>query len=371
MAGGAYGLYSWIVLRRLAPRYAAMRCLAAIAAPTPNATEIAELAEALPPRAPAPEPADEAWEQLWPAGARTRPLEAKRSGWRDAGDDAVAVRREGAAWKVFARQGDDAARPPGEILAELADPTRPVVEGLFARVPLVARAAAPRRRRAAAAAPGRYSFVFRDYVTSQEALRATARGCGTALLSTETGRRGWMLNQMAAPRRPPGAVPPPELPPPHHPVDRRAGRRRVPLDGHGGAPRLALRARPHLRPPRARRARLRREPRRCRPVGDDNKKASSAVLVSARSCSRRSRVESVIPVCHMLSTITPSSRTAPCVALRCGAKIRAMCRGASGRLRSRTPGIAAQLLPVALQRESAAPPVTLQRRSGVTTLSQA
>ena len=63
IAGAAYGLYSWVVLRRLAPRYAAMRCLAAINAPTPNATEIAELAEALPP-APAPEPADEAWEQL-------------------------------------------------------------------------------------------------------------------------------------------------------------------------------------------------------------------------------------------------------------------------------------------------------------------
>ena len=130
VAGGAYGLYSWMVLRRLAPRYAAMRCLAAIAAPTPNATAIAELAEALPARGPpAPAPADEAWEQLWPAGAPDGPLEAKRSGWRDAGDDAVAVRREGAAWRVFARQGDDAARPPGSVLAELADPTRPVVEG--------------------------------------------------------------------------------------------------------------------------------------------------------------------------------------------------------------------------------------------------
>ena len=93
VAGGAYGLYSWMVLRRLAPRYAAMRCLAAIAAPTPNATAIAELAEALPARGPpAPAPADEAWEQLWPAGAPDGPLEAS-GGWRDAGD-AVRVRRE-------------------------------------------------------------------------------------------------------------------------------------------------------------------------------------------------------------------------------------------------------------------------------------
>jgi len=188
VAGAAYGLYSWIVLRRLAPRYAAMRCLAAIAAPTPNATEIAELAEALPP-APAPEPADEAWEQLWPAGAPDGPLEAKRSGWRDAGDDAVAVRREGAAWKVFARQGDDAARPPGSVLAELADPTRPVVEGLFARV----RWSRALRRlddgAAAAAAPGRYSFVFRDYVNSEELSgMAAARGCGTALLFYGDGK---------------------------------------------------------------------------------------------------------------------------------------------------------------------------------------
>ena len=190
VAGGAYGLYSWMVLRRLAPRYAAMRCLSAIAAPTPNATAIAELAEALPARGPpAPAPADEAWEQLWPAGAPDGPLEAKRSGWRDTGDDAVAVRREGAAWRVFARQGDDAARPAGEILAELADPTRPVVEGLFARV----RWSRALRRlddgAAAAAAPGRYSFVFRDYVTSEELSgMAAARGCGTALLFYGDGK---------------------------------------------------------------------------------------------------------------------------------------------------------------------------------------
>ena len=206
VAGGAYGLYSWVVLRRLAPRYTAMRCLAAIAAPTPNATAIAELAEALPP-APAPEPADEAWEQLWPAGAPDGPLEAKRSGWRDAGDDAVAVRREGAAWKVFAArdigQGDDAARPPGSILAELADPARPVVERPFARV----RWSRALRRlddgaaAAAAAPPGRYSFVFRDYVNSEELSgMAAARGCGTALLFYGDGKT--RLDVAASSRRP-------------------------------------------------------------------------------------------------------------------------------------------------------------------------
>ena len=88
-----------------------------------------------------------------------------------------------------ARQGDDAARPASEILAELADPTRPVVEGLFARV----RWSRALRRlddgAAAAAAPGRYSFVFRDYVTSEELSgMAAARGCGTALLFYGDGK---------------------------------------------------------------------------------------------------------------------------------------------------------------------------------------
>ena len=188
VAGGAYGLYSWVVLRRLAPRYTAMRCLAAIAAPTPNATAIAELAEALPP-APAPEPADEAWEQLWPAGAPDGPLEAKRSGWRDTGDDAVAVRREGAAWKVFARQGDDAARPAGSVLAELADAAPLIVERPFARV----RWSRALRRlddgTAAAAARGRYLFVFRDYVNAEElSAMAAARGAATALLFCLVGK---------------------------------------------------------------------------------------------------------------------------------------------------------------------------------------
>ena len=159
IAGAAYGLYSWVVLRRLAPRYAAMRCLAAIAAPTPNAAEIAELAEALRPRR--LRAADEAWEQLWPAGAPTG-LEAKRSGWRDAGDDAIAVRREGAAWKVFARQGDGAA-PPGP---RAADPARPVVPELRA---CAGRArCAPDDGAAAARGAGPASFVFRDYVNSEE-----------------------------------------------------------------------------------------------------------------------------------------------------------------------------------------------------------
>ena len=188
LAGGAYGLYSWMVLRRLAPRYAAMRCLAAVAAPTPNATEIAELAGALPARGP-PAPADETWEQLWPAGAPDGPLEAKRSGWRDTGDDAVAVRREGAAWKVFARQGDDAARPAGSVLAELADSAPLIVERPFARV----RWSRALRRlddgTAAAAARGRYLFVFRDYVNAEElSAMAAARGAATALLFCLVGK---------------------------------------------------------------------------------------------------------------------------------------------------------------------------------------
>ena len=188
LAGGAYGLYSWMVLRRLAPRYAAMRCLAAVAAPTPNATEIAELAGALPARGP-PAPADETWEQLWPAGAPDGPLEAKRSGWRDTGDDAVAVRREGAAWKVFARQGDDAARPAGSVLAELADAAPLIVERPFARV----RWSRALRRlddgTAAAAARGRYLFVFRDYVNAEElSAMAAARGAATALLFCLVGK---------------------------------------------------------------------------------------------------------------------------------------------------------------------------------------
>ena len=190
LAGGAYGLYSWMVLRRLAPRYAAMRCLAAVAAPTPNATEIAELAGALPARGPpAPAPADQIWEQLWPAGAPDGPLEAKRSGWRDTGDDAVAVRREGAAWKVFARQGDDAARPAGSVLAELADAAPLIVERPFARV----RWSRALRRlddgTAAAAARGRYLFVFRDYVNAEElSAMAAARGAATALLFCLVGK---------------------------------------------------------------------------------------------------------------------------------------------------------------------------------------
>mmetsp|Transcript_15655 Transcript_15655/g.46998 ORF Transcript_15655/g.46998 Transcript_15655/m.46998 type:complete len:133 (+) Transcript_15655:183-581(+) len=81
VAGGAYSLYSWAVLRRLAPRYAVMRFLAAVGSPAPQAAEIEELAEALPLRGPPNAPFDQVWEQLWPVG-KDRAEQTLCAAWR-------------------------------------------------------------------------------------------------------------------------------------------------------------------------------------------------------------------------------------------------------------------------------------------------
>jgi len=95
------------------------------------------------------------------------------------------VRREGNAWHVFAARDDDAARPAGQVIAGLAAARRPgsIVEQPLARV----RWSRALRRlddgNVAAAAPGRYAFVFRDYVNSEELYgMAASRGAATALL---------------------------------------------------------------------------------------------------------------------------------------------------------------------------------------------